>query len=175
MRLFPQEKVRAVHLPDYTCCENTLKGGRKIRSREHVHSRRNPGTELLVSFPAGKETHNEAAPITFDCENAPLARSRCATTAAASENGAECGVVRLFFRVGLVRPALLSMLPNVLAAGQCVPGSIFSNLALSFLAPHDGYLLRKARIAFSFAAGVEWEQPCGLRLRSSGPSGPTSL
>jgi hypothetical protein len=37
--------------------------------------------------------------------------------AVTSENGSEYGVVRRFFFVGLVKPALLKMLPNVLAAG----------------------------------------------------------
>jgi hypothetical protein len=46
------------------------------------------------------------------------------------------------------------MLPNVLAAGHSTQGSSCSNLALSFRAPHDGYLLRKERIAFSIFSGV---------------------
>jgi len=33
---------------------------------------------------------------------------------------------RYFFRFGLVRPAVLRMLTNVLAAGHSVPGSSFS-------------------------------------------------
>jgi hypothetical protein len=38
--------------------------------------------------------------------------------AVTSENSSEYGVVRRFFRFGLVKPARLRMLPNVLAAGQ---------------------------------------------------------
>jgi len=73
-------------------------------------------------------------------------------------NGSEYGVVRRFLCFGLVNPARWSMLPNVLAAGQSTPGSNCSNLALSFRAPQDGYLLRNARIAFSVLSGVAWEQ-----------------
>jgi hypothetical protein len=51
------------------------------------------------------------------------------------------------------------MLPNVLAAGQATLGSNFSRRAFSFLAPQDGCLLRSAKIAFSSASGVAWEQP----------------
>jgi hypothetical protein len=71
-----------------------------------------------------------------------------------SENGSEYGVVRRFFRLGLVKPARWRMLPNVLAAGHTTLGSSCSNLALSFRAPHDGCLLRKTRIAFSVFSGV---------------------
>lgn len=95
--------------------------------------------------------------------------------AVTSENGSEYGVVRRFFFVGLVKPALLKMLPNVLAAGQATLGSIFSNRAFSFRAPQEGCLARNARIAFTTASGVACEQLCGLRLRSRRPSGPTAL
>jgi hypothetical protein len=78
--------------------------------------------------------------------------------AVTSENGSEYGVVRRFFRFGLVKPAHWRMLPNVLAAGQSTLDSNCSNLALSFRAPQDGYLLRKARIAFSILSGVACEQ-----------------
>jgi hypothetical protein len=44
---------------------------------------------------------------------------RCVT----SENGSEYGVVRRFFRLGLVKPARWRMFPNVLAAGQSTFGS----------------------------------------------------
>jgi hypothetical protein len=67
-------------------------------------------------------------------------------------------VVRRFFRLGLVKPDRFSMFPNVLAAGQSTLGSSCSNLALSFRAPQEGYLLRNARIAFSVLSGVAWEQ-----------------
>jgi hypothetical protein len=62
--------------------------------------------------------------------------------------------VRRFLRLGLVKPARWSMLPNVLVAGQSAPGS---NLALSFCAPQYGYLPLKARIGFSVLSGVAWE------------------
>jgi hypothetical protein len=91
------------------------------------------------------------------------------------ENGSEYGVVRRFFCFGFVRPALLSMLPNVLAAGHMTRGCSTSNLAFSFRAPQLGCLFRSAKIAFSTTSEVACEHPCGLRLRSSSPSGPTSL
>jgi len=37
-------------------------------------------------------------------------------------NGSEYGVVLRFFCFGLVSPALLRILPKVLAAGQSIPG-----------------------------------------------------
>jgi hypothetical protein len=83
--------------------------------------------------------------------------------------------VRRFFLFGLVRPARLRMLPKVLAAGQFTSGSSISSRALSLRAPHDGCLLRKAKISFSIASVVAWEHPFGLLLRFRSPSGPTSL
>lgn len=74
--------------------------------------------------------------------------------------------MRRFFLFGLVSPARLRMLPKVLAAGQATLGSSFSSRAFSFRAPQIGYLLRKAKIAFSIASGVAWEHPRGLLLRS---------
>jgi hypothetical protein len=91
------------------------------------------------------------------------------------ENGSEYGVVRRFFCFGFVRPALLRMLPKVLAAGQATFGCTTSSLALSFRPPQLGCLFLNARIAFSVTSEVACEHPCGLRLRSSSPSGPTSL
>jgi len=69
-----------------------------------------------------------------------------------AENGCELGVVRLFFRFGLVRPARLSIWPTVLAAGQLTFGFMRSNRALSFRAPQDGNRFRSARISFSISA-----------------------
>ena len=54
--------------------------------------------------------------------------------------------MRRFFLFGLVRPARLRMLPKVLAAGRFTSGSSISSRALSLRAPHDGCLLRKAKI-----------------------------
>jgi hypothetical protein len=46
------------------------------------------------------------------------------------------------------------MFPNVLADGHSTLGSSFSRRAFSFRAPQEGYLLRKASIAFSVASDV---------------------
>jgi hypothetical protein len=50
------------------------------------------------------------------------------------------------------------MFPKVLATGHSTLESSCSSLALSFLAPHEGYLPRSANIAFSIVSGVAWEQ-----------------
>jgi transposase InsO family protein len=57
---FERERVRSV---SGSYGRWISRGRRKIKSREHFHSRCNPGIALLVSFPAAKETHTEAAPI----------------------------------------------------------------------------------------------------------------
>ena len=90
------------------------------------------------------------------------------------ENGCELGVARLFFLFGLVSPARLRICPTVLAAGQLTFGFTRSSLALSFLAPHDGNRFLNARISFSIPADVAYGELCGVRVRSSRPSGPTS-
>ena len=52
--------------------------------------------------------------------------------------GLGVGRVLRFFRLGFIRPARLSTCPIALAAGHSTFGLIRSNLALSFLASHDG-------------------------------------
>jgi hypothetical protein len=81
-------------------------------------------------------------------------------------------VVRTLFFCGLVKPARLQMLPNVLAAGHTTSGCSISSLALSFRAPQDGCLARSAKMAFSIGSSVEWEQLCGRRLRIYEPFRP---
>src|ERR1017187_232126 len=90
------------------------------------------------------------------------------------ENGCELGVARRFFLLGLVSPARLRMCPTVLAAGQLTFGFMRSSLALSFLAPQEGNRFRNARTSFSISADVAYGELCGVRVRSSSPSGPTS-
>ena len=51
------------------------------------------------------------------------------------ENGSEHDVARFLFFCGLVKPARLKMLPNVLAAGHTTPGCSISSLALSLRTP----------------------------------------
>jgi hypothetical protein len=46
----------------------------------------------------------------------------------------------------------------VLAAGQVTDGSIFSNLALIFLAPQVGYLYRISSTRLTISSGVAWAQ-----------------
>ena len=46
------------------------------------------------------------------------------------------------------------MFPKVLSIDHSMLESSCSSLALSFLAPHEGYLVRSANIAFSIALGV---------------------
>lgn len=71
-----------------------------------------------------------------------------------NENGSEDGVVRFLFFCGLVKPARLKIFPKVLAAGHSTSGCSISSLALSFRAPQDGCLARRARIAFSIGSNV---------------------
>lgn len=61
----------------------------------------------------------------------------------------------------------------MLAAGQLTFGFICSSRALSFLAPQEGNLFRSARTSFSISADVAYGELCGVRVRSSSPSGPT--
>jgi hypothetical protein len=44
--------------------EDTPDGTSETRFIEHVHSRCNPGRELLAPFPAGKNAHNKITWIT---------------------------------------------------------------------------------------------------------------
>jgi hypothetical protein len=66
----------------------------------------------------------------------------------------EHGVVRFLFLCGLVKPARLRMLPNVLAAGQTTSGCSISSLALSLRAPQDGCLALSTRMVFSIGSSV---------------------
>jgi hypothetical protein len=90
------------------------------------------------------------------------------------ENGCELGVARRFFLFGLVSPARLRICPTVLAAGQLTFGFMRSSRALSFLAPQEGNRFRSARTSFSTSVDVVYGELCGVRVKSSRPSGPTS-
>src|SRR5580704_15810888 len=90
------------------------------------------------------------------------------------ENGSEHGVVRFLFFCGLVKPARLKMLPNVLAAGHTRSGCSISSLALSFRAPQEGCLARSTRMVFSTGSRVGVSVPghalrCGPETSATSP------
>jgi hypothetical protein len=77
----------------------------------------------------------------------------------------------LSFRVGKTGPA--EDLAHCAGGDQLTLGFKRSSLALSFLAPQEGNRFRSARISFSISANVAYGEVCGVRTRSSRPSGPT--